>query len=165
MVDPGIPAEHAESVVAACGLVVAALSRLGRPSWALLELAAAVQHEHRPAALAEARRQAQRSGCAAMVGYAIEACRSLVRSADGLRDHPDLEGLLVALDGSVVAALLADRLDHELAAVLTGPQRALTSLLGAATTAVPTTAPPTADARPGILPRPRRRAETVTRGG
>jgi len=141
MFDAGISPEHAQSVVAGCGLAVAALAGLGQHAWTLIELATAVEAEHRPAAMAAARQQARDHGCAAMLDHTLEACRYLVRSADCLQEYPELDAVLTAVDGSVAAAVMAGRIDPEIAAVLTGPQRALASLLTATATATATAAP------------------------
>jgi hypothetical protein len=132
MDDAGVRPEQADNVVAGCALVVAALARLGTSAWTLLELAATVERERRPGALAEARQQARLVGCAAMLDHALNACRRLVRSAEGIADHPDLDALLDAVDGCVAASILAGRIDPELGDVLGAPLRALTSLLAVA---------------------------------
>ena len=135
MVDAGISPEQAENVVTTCGLVIAALARLGPQCWTPIELAIAVEAERRPMALAAARTKAQKDGCAAMLDHTLQTCRRLVRSAQGLQDCPDLDALVAAVEGSVAAALMTGRIDRELATVLTAPQRALASLLATATTA------------------------------
>jgi hypothetical protein len=119
----------------------------------LIELAAADDQERRLAALTTARGQAKQAGCAAMLDYTLNACRRLVRSADGLRDHPGLDTLLAAVDGAVAAAILAGRIDYELAAILTAPQRALTSLLGSGRVGRGDAGDGTeSDAQPGLQP-------------
>jgi hypothetical protein len=131
MIDAGISTEHADSVVAACGLAIAALARLGRPSWTMIQLATSVEPQRRRAALAATRTQARKYGCSAMLDHVLDASRLLVRSADGLRDCPDLDALLDAVDDWVAAAIMVGRIDPEIAAVLAAPQHALTCLLRA----------------------------------
>jgi hypothetical protein len=130
MFDAGIDPEHVDSVVAGLGFAVSALGASGPAAWSLFDLATAVEPERRSIALAAVREQARASGCGASLDYALTSCRRLVRSSACLRDHPDIDTVLLAVDCAVAAALMAGRIEPEVAVVLTAPQRALTRLLG-----------------------------------
>jgi hypothetical protein len=129
MIDAGVSPGQVESILTGLELTVQLLGRLGPAAWPMFEMATAVEPERRTIALAVVRAQAHTGGCGATFDVALNSARRVLRDTAALRDYPDQDGLRLAVECAVAASVMAGRIDQDVSVILTGPQRALTTLL------------------------------------
>jgi len=129
MIDAGVSPGQVQSILTGLELTVQLLGRLGPAAWPTFGTAIAVEPERRTIALAVVRAQAHTAGCGATFDVALNSARRILRDTVALQDYPDQDGLRLAVECAIAASVMAGWIDDDVAVILTGPQRALTTLL------------------------------------